>query len=194
MKKKIVFYRLFSAGVSVMLTVFSGCTVPMTKEIINDVGVNNTTQFQCYISESIVLSLATRDNKTEIVDGRLIKSSKTAREKIVIPANLPGLVRKGYERGNGDGFQLDVAFENYEGNPVLSFGQYYAGAKEKYFLLYDDNKNRLVKYGNDSYKVTYNSGKVPYLEIKKKQSSQESAKSRRAKGLKLPSSATPNTF
>jgi len=167
---------------------FSGCAtnIPITKSVINEVGgVDNTKKFQYYVSETITLKLVAESKKTTIEDGQLIRRSKTAREKVVITKKLPGIVRQGYQRTNGDGFQLKVAFENYEGNPTVSFGQYKEGNDKKYQILFTDSKNRIIKYGNDDYVVNYDGNEAPYLLIKMKQSSEESDKARKAKGLKL---------
>lgn len=172
----------------IILVLFSGCAVkvPITKTIIREVGgINSTEQFQYYISKTITLTLVAENRSTQIKDGQLVRKRSTAREKITIMGNLPGIVRKSNIRENHDGYILDVAFEEYDGDPVLKFGQYHYGVEEKYFLLYGDSENRIVKYGNDTYRISYSGDDAPYLIIKMKSSYTKSAKSRKAKGVKL---------
>ena len=190
MKKFVIFYWLFQ--ISFVLMTFSGCAtkIPITTNIINEVGgTENTKKFQCYVSKTITLKLVAENNATTIEGGQLIRRSETSREKIVIKGNLHGLVREGL-RGNNGGYELNVAFEDYAGNPTLPFGQY---SNERSFdtyykLFYNDGGNHIVRYGNDRYNVSFDNKKhngEPYLLIKMKKSKSKSAKARKAKGLKL---------
>ena len=183
--------KFYFLPVSMAFLIFAGCAtkVPITTNIINEVGgVENTKKFQYYVSKTITLNLVAENTASTIEGGQLIRRSQTARDKIVIKGNLPGLVRKGQSRTTA-GFQLEVAFEEYAGNPMLKFGQYSnETAKDTYKLLYADPKSNTVTYGNDRYLVTYDNKKhigQPYLLIKMKKSETKSAKARKAKGLKL---------
>lgn len=189
----------------IVLSMLCGCAAnaPITTRIFNEIGGNleDTKEFQYYVSKTIVLTLVDESNATSIEEGRLVRKSNTSREKIVIKGNLPGLVRNaGLARISNleEKFRapvLYVAFEDYDGDPVLRFCQHRIGADEKYFLVYDDPENNIVQYGNDKYRVSYsdkltkivskNASLAPYLLIKMKSSSSKSAKSRKASGLKL---------
>jgi len=171
-----------------------GCAsnVPITQSIIHEVGgVENTPQFQYYVSKTITLDRVAGANETRIEGGQLIRRSSTARDKIVIQGNLPGVVRTFASRDNPGGYQLQVAFENYDGDPVISFGQYRKGTGERHFILYNDTKNKIIQYGDAMYAVHYedddeeDDDEYPYLLIKMQQSSKETSKARKASGVKL---------
>jgi len=181
-----VFYWLLT--LSIVLMLFSGCatTTPMTKSIFNEVGgTKNTKNFQYYVSNTITLKLVAESKKTTVEGGQLVRSGKTSREKIVITKSLPGIVRDNILNSSTGDYQLVVAFEDYDGNPVLWFGQSSTKSDGKYYLLYDDTKNNIIEYGNSSYVVNYAGNGIPYLLIKMKQSSKKSNKARKVKGLKL---------
>jgi len=184
-----VFYWFFP--MSIGLIVLSGCAstnIPITKSIINEVGGgDNTKKFQYYVSKTITLKLDAESRTSTIEGGQLIRRKQRTRDKIVITEKLPGLVRTASidNRTNGDGFLLNVAFENYEGNPTIQFGQYRKGFDIKYQILYKDSQNKTIQYGNDRYVVSYDGDEAPYLLIREKEFWKESDKSRKASGLKL---------
>ena len=186
------FYWFFSISIALMM--FSGCStkIPMTTKIINEVGgVENSKKFQYYVSKQITLTRVSTTSSSTIEGGTLVRRGSTARDKIVIRGNLPGLVRRGWKMEKDDGFMLYVAFEEYEGNPQLGFRQYIEGVStDPYKLGYAVPEESIVQYGSgsDRYKVSYDNKKhtgQPYLLIKMKRSYTKSAKARRAKGLKL---------
>jgi len=180
-------FFLFVLLIIVMLGIV-GCyssTVPITKNIINEVGEYNTTEFQYYVSKTITLKLIAEEKTTTIADGQLIRKSLAAREQIIIPGNLPGLVRNHGIRTNGDGYYLEVAFEKYDGNPIITFGQYFSGNDEKYYILYNDDYTPVIKYGNYMYTVNFDGDDAPYLFIQIKELQKETSKERKASGLKL---------
>lgn len=182
---------------------FSGCavTMPFTTKVWDEVGrsADNSKQFQYYISSTIVLTLVDENKATSIEDGQLIRKSNTAREKITIRSNLPGLVRdanlvrlttKAHDEIDRVP-ALTVAFEKYEGDPVLRFCPRQQG-DPNYYLVYDNPDKNIVQYGNAKYVVSYakpfpfvKANKDPYLLIKAKSSHKQSAKSRKVSGLKL---------
>ena len=184
MKKMSFFYWLFP------IIMLSGCAtkVPMTTDIINEVGgVENTKHFQYYVSKKITLNRVDKARTTTIEGGQLIRKDKTARDKIVIGNNLPGVVRSGWARSGG--FELQVAFENYDGDPVLHFGQYpNENTNTPYKLFYQGAPDFIVQYGDNRYKVSFDEKPhtgQPYLLIKMKKSATKSAQARKAKGVKL---------
>jgi len=192
----------FIIGSLIVLTfLLSSCatTIPMSKKITAEVGVDNTTQFQYYVSKTITLRLVESNVSTTIRDGQLFRSSETAREKIVIKGSLPGVVRSHINLSDNKGIALLVAFENIEGNPTLTFGPSNKG-KDIYELYYTDPKNNIVTYGDNQYKVIYDNKSLPgrppqlkkkthegepYLLIKMKKRHKETDKLRKAKGVKL---------
>jgi len=184
-------------GVLIVLVgcfLFFSCasTMPISDGIIREIGgVDNADQFQYYVSKTITLTLVDSQTSANIEGGQLRRTSSTARDTIIIRANLPGVVRNHWD-GSDDALspKLGVAFEEYEGDfPTLAFGKYRVGSQEKYFLLYRDPKNDIVAYGDRRYKVSFDNKKPhegqPYLLIKGSQSAKSSSTARKASGLKL---------
>jgi len=189
MNKKIGFGFLLS--LFGMIIIFSGCasTIPITNTIIREVGgLNNTPHFQYYVSSEIILKLVEENKQVNIEGGRLVRRSQTARQQIIIPANLPGIVRHFDSAEVDDNVFINVlvvAFENYEGDPVLWFTPGDNSNNGKYFLMIDDNSNSIVRYGNDDYYITWKGNDDPYLMIRMTESSRESSQARRASGLRV---------
>ena len=169
-------------------------TIPITDSIIKEVGgVDNTPKFQYYISKEITLKLVTGESETTIVEGQLMRRSATARESVIIGANLPGLV-KGYDtrelRGLTGltlnlGYRLDVAFENMDGDPYIRFVSSGDGNDQKYVIQYTDRNAKAINYGGINYTVNYSGSEPPYLLIRMQESASDTERSRRATGLTL---------
>jgi hypothetical protein len=203
-KKKGIFW-LFLLCI-VQMTFFScASSIPMTSGIAFEVGEAHAAEFQYYLSKTVTLRLCKNVNKAAVKGGLLIRKRKTAREQIILKANLPGLVHSYHSKAlYRERFGLDVSFEKIAGHPTLSFmpgmvkNNIYWRAKQnaindyygldedeyRYYLVYD-YKAGIVEYGNDRYFVYYDGEEPPYLTIKMKQSSKSSARSRKASGLKL---------
>ena len=177
-----------------ILIIFTGCAsnVPITTSIIDEVGPQNTVNFQYYLSKAVTLNLVAQENTTTIEDGKLVKKNVTARRQIIISEYLPGLVRSyasNFKDSSGnpvEGYVLKLAFENYEGDPLLFFAQNGNIPDGKYYIYYNASKDdRTILYGNDPYIVSYQGEEPPYLLIKMKESSSETSSSRNASGLRL---------
>ena len=73
-RKFIVFNWFFPVSIGLMM--FSGCAtkIPMTTNIINEVGgVENTKKFQYYVSKKITLTRVATNNSTTIEGGTLVR-------------------------------------------------------------------------------------------------------------------------
>jgi len=181
----------FVAGITISLILIScsttSRTIPITDSILTELGgVNNTPKFQYYVSKTITLRLGVEDMEPMIEDGRLIRRGAEARESVIIQKNLPGLVRANEHRTNEAlGFFLDVAFENFEGDPVIQFGKYREGIGEKYQILYHSSADRVIDYGGVLYTVNYEGDEPPYLLITVQKSAADPKSTRKASGLTL---------
>jgi len=191
MKKSIEFkiIYLIIACITIPLALISCSTtaraVPITDSVITElVGVNNTPKLQCYISKTITLRLGIGDMEPIIEEGQLLRRGAAARDSVIIQENLPGLVRSNGLRANEAlGYFLDVAFEDYDGDPVIQFGKYREGIGEKYQILYHNSVNRVIEYGGVVYTVSYEGDEPPYLFVMVRDADAKSA--RKASGLKL---------
>jgi len=189
LKLKIIYF--FIACITIPLTLISCSTtaraVPITDSVITELGgVNNTPKFQCYISKTITLRLGAGDMEPIIEEGQLLRRGAAARDSVIIQGNLPGLVRSnGLRTNEALGFFLDVAFEDYEGDPVIQFGKYREGIGEKYHILYYNSVNRVIDYGGVIYTVSYEGDEPPYLLMKARENAADKKGARKASGLKL---------
>ena len=191
MKKSIEFkiIYLIIACITIPLALISCSTtaraVPITDSVITElVGVNNTPKLQCYISKTITLRLGIGDMEPIIEEGQLLRRGAAARDSVIIQENLPGLVRSNGLRANEAlGYFLDVAFEDYDGDPVIQFGKYREGIGEKYYIIYPNSANRVIEYGGVIYNVSYEGDEPPYLFVMVRDADAKSA--RKASGLKL---------
>jgi hypothetical protein len=188
-KLKIIY--LIIACITIPLALISCSTtaraVPITDSVITELGgINNTPKFQFYISKTITLGLGAGDMEPIIEEGQLIRRNAAARNFVIIQENTPGLVRSnGLRTNEARGFFLDVAFEDYEGDPIIQFGKYREGIGEKYQILYHNSANRVIDYGGVIYNVSYEGDEPPYLLIMVRESAADAKNARKASGLKL---------
>jgi len=161
--------------------------VPITDSIITELGgVNNTPKFQYYISKTITLRLGLEDMEPIIEEGQLLRRGAAARDSVIIQGNTPGLVRSsGFRTNEALGFFLDVAFEDYDGDPVIQFGKYREGIGEKYQILYHNSANRVIEYGGVVYTISYEGDEPPYLLTMVRENAADTKNKRKASGLKL---------
>jgi hypothetical protein len=188
-KLKIIYLIIACITIPLALTSCSTTAraVPITDSVITELGgVNNTPKFQFYISKTITLGLGVGDMEPIIEEGQLIRRSTAARNSVIFQGNLPGLVRSSEPRTNEAlGYVFDVAFEDYEGNPVIQFGKYREGIGEKYQILYYNSANRVIDYGGVIYTVNYEGDEPPYLFTMVRESAAKTKNARKASGLKL---------
>jgi hypothetical protein len=176
-----------------IVSLFLGCfsITPITENILTDVGPDKTAKFQYYISKQVILRKVGFESIAKVKDKMLYRESIKNRDIVIITKNLEGVVKETFIRKAKDkngkplGRQLNVAFEEHEGFPVIWFGQYYAGTDKKHYILYDNVEKRLIKYGGTDYYVDYDGIEPPYLIIKTDQKFKNIPTKRRASGLKL---------
>jgi hypothetical protein len=201
-QKRYIYWTLL---LFVLLTAFSGCATkrPITTKIIDDVAMaggnkipNIPEDFQCYLSKKVTLRLFSTPEPESSVGregysrGKLILLSQTTRSRITLSRNLPGVVQSHEEKITYDnGYELRVGFEKEPYRSLfIRFGQSHPG-DEKYYLLYDDNQNSTIKYGNGNYTVHFDENAdpagYPYLVIKEIKRKINESSARRASGLKL---------
>lgn len=190
----------FAAGMALVLSL-CGCkstppppqarTIPITDEIIAEVGgIGETPRFLYFVSKTITLKLVAGGQAPSEIneEGQLIRSSHTIRDTVEILATTSGLVRNYQPRSGSNatlGNYLNVAFENYQGNPVVPFGKVTTSTTGRYNILYTDASNNTINYGGNNYTVSYEGDEAPYLLIRIQESATESESYRRASGLEL---------
>jgi len=166
--------------------------IPVTKGIINRVNEDDQNKpkprdFQYYISKGITLRLVKLKEQFTVESGELIITKQTKREQITIKENLPGLIYAEVPRTDYKGYLLEVHFEEKYPDCFIKFHQLLPGDDEKYFLLYDDIKNKTIKYGDDFYTVIIDGDPIdsPHLLIRMKSTDISDSDARTASGIKL---------
>jgi len=159
----------------IVLTVFSGCNsllyynlkkVDLTKE--NFIEIKNELEgkpddVQYYISNKITLKLSSPPVSVLTVDylGNLVQYNWTVREQVIIPKK-----EKGKLLSDKNGYLL-IGFEDNYPDYFIRFGQLPERNDGRYYLIFDDNQNYRITYGDGVYDVYCTD--LPYLKIKKKE-------------------------
>ena len=147
----------FIIGSIIMLIfVLYGCstTQPMTKRVDNQASaVGKISNFQYYVSRNIIL---TKTEDPEIV-GKIAVSGQlkvtSTKDIIQITSSTMGALLNTKTDAKGNTIYY-VAFEADNDN-CLRFVQKKAGNDERIYLLYDDEKNYAINYGNAVYIVEW---------------------------------------
>jgi len=181
--QKRYFYLLLLS--CVVLTVFSGCNSysALTKNDFDELKNNpprdeygepkepkKPEDLQYYLSKNVTLKLNSTPPSVLTVDylGNLIKYNWTVREKVNIASNDFGKLLSIDKNGC-----LIIGFEENNPEYFLRFGLLPDKDDEKYYLIFDDNQNYTVTYGDGVYDVlvlgTSEDNRRPYLNIKKQE-------------------------
>jgi hypothetical protein len=174
--QKRYFYLLLLS--CVILAVFSGCYSVLTAKDFYDLRnypprdeygepkePKKPEDIQYYVSKKVTLKLNSTPPPVLTVDylGNLIKYNWTVREEVTIASNDLGKLLS----IDKDGY-LVIGFEENNPECFLRFGQ--EGDDERFFLVFDDNKNYTITYGDGVYDVLiFSNEQRPYLRIKKKE-------------------------
>jgi len=179
--KKIIFTIFISS-------LFIGClSKPLTKNIINDIGIDEINRFQYYLSSNIVLTAVERVKEQNIdKKGTANIKESSYRDKIIIGKSTMGVLMNSMTDDNGL-LILDICFEEKtaDSDKTLTFKQDGLGGEQIFYIVYKDPKKRLLDYGDKEYTVEVKSGGRVYLEIKINKSDIEKERVRRVKGRKV---------
>jgi len=148
----------FLIGSIIIMSIFVlyGCstTQPMTKRVDNQASaVGKISNFQYYVSRNIIL---TKTEDPEII-GKVAVSGQikvtSTKEIIQITSSTMGALLKTETDTKGHTIYY-VAFET-ENDNCLRFVQKKTGSDERIYLLYDDERNYAINYGNAVYIVEW---------------------------------------
>jgi hypothetical protein len=185
-QKRHFYWLLLSCAV---LTVFSGCAskTPITKTIIEDIAMPDVNKkpedLQYFISKKIILTLNQTKLPLKVEKGILKEETNKIRKRITIPRNLQGTVQS--TEKNGDGYLLEVGFENNHRDCLIRFSQNPTGDDEKYYLRFDDEEKFTIKYGDSEYTVHFEDNRLPFLLIEMNQKCTKKSERRTARGWRL---------
>ena len=164
-----------------------GCATPLTKSLINDIGIEDIDRFQYYTSDEIRLTATERVREPNVnKSGTATVRELSFRDVIIIGKNTMGVLMDQRVDENGI-LILDICFEEniLDSDKVITFRQDGAGLEQKFFIVYTDPRRRVLQYGDREYAVETQSGERIFLRIKVKKSEIENERIRRVKGRRV---------
>ncbi len=158
--------------------------IPFTDKVKEDFSLTvdkNIKKVQFYTSSTIILEKSKSvGNKETSVDGALVASSHSDKNRVIIPSNT-----KGVFEAMGPNNEVIVRFEigvgktiTFAMKPNSSSGRYYFVAK------WGGENSGEVSYGNETYYASSNSS-VAFLMVKLKNLKKTKKKDRVVKGMKV---------
>lgn len=100
----------------------------LTKSVRDGISDSDMSRIQYYVSDAILLYEQSDSSKTHIMDGKIVQSSVSGSELVIIRKNTPGVMRRLDRHGN-----IGISFEAVDGR-ILDFtvfmGQYRLAADE----------------------------------------------------------------
>ena len=179
--------KKISIGVFI-LALLAGCmSKPLTKNVINDIGIDDISRFQYYTSAAITLT-ATERVREQMIDrkgkGRIRESA--FRDIIIISKNTMGVLMDSKTDENGL-LILEICFEEKaaDSDKVLIFKQEGPGLEHNFYIVYNDPRRRMLEYGDREYTLETRTGERAYLVIKIDNSQKEKERIRHVKGRKV---------
>ena len=134
-------------------------TIAVTDEIIDVIKTKpNASELYYYISKPILLRLVSEREGATIENHELHLFGSIRHSTIRITEFTPGL-----SQDVSFGTSLNIAFQNDQGNPILTFLKQGNGSSERYELT--TNSDGYIIHNNLSYAVEYSGREVPYLLI-----------------------------
>jgi hypothetical protein len=182
-RSQIVFWFL---SVLIMSNILIGCASiePITPSLIDTIGgqdIINT--FQYFVSTDVLLSrmeVIEEKNTSVSRSGSVAVTNKIIKNKIKIKPTTYGALLDSYIDLDNR-LILEICFEQ-DDTYRLVFAQYQPGQNNKFYILYDDSNQKLIRYGEYDYYLDYSDEEPPYLLIKIKSKNIEKTNSRTAPG------------
>lgn len=180
---KIINMKYLSILVVGFLLFSCGTKVPLNNQLKEDYNLNETNmkKVQFYTSQIIYLerSKSTGSQGTS-ADGTLVTSKSSEQDRIIIPASTKCI----FESFGPNG-EVILRFETGVGK-TLKFGVRATQTNGKYYLFADwqTDKGGELKYGNETYYATTESGSA-YLMVVLKKLNKTRRKDRVVKGMKV---------
>jgi len=171
-----------------VLSFFIGCaTQPLTKNIINEIGIEDIDRFQYYISDDIALIATERIREPNVDNKGTAKIRESSfRDIIIISKNTMGVLIDSMTDENGL-LILEICFEEKAADidKRLIFKQDGPGFQNNFFVTYTDPKRRVLQYGDREFALETKVGERVYLKIKIDKKEIEKERIRRVKGRKV---------
>jgi hypothetical protein len=170
--KKMLFIM---AGIAIVV-VISACasgpkmiTLPMTPMLIDEVGVENMEKLSYFLSKDISLERQnTAPDNVLFEKGVAIRIDKSVKETIKISHKTPGLASFNAPITDTSYINyrvLGIEFED-EDNTKVGFAVPLSRPDGRFYMLFDDEENGAVLYGDNVYRVGYLGDERPYLLVR----------------------------
>ena len=174
----------------ILVSVFlAGCVAqPLTKNVINDIDIDDIDRFQYYTSAEIRLT-ATERIKEAIIDKKgAAKTRESAyRDVIIIGKNTKGVLMNSRTDEDDGLLVLEICFEEkaQDSDKRIIFKQEGPGLNHRFIVVYNDPPKRLIQYGDREFKLETDSGERVYLKVRIDKSKVETERVRRVKGRQV---------
>ncbi|MCL2230008.1 MAG: hypothetical protein FWC01_02855 [Treponema sp.] len=167
---------------------FVGCvTKPLTKNVINDIGVNDINRFQFFTSSEIRLTATERIREQNINrQGAARVRESSFRDILIINRNTMGVLME--SRTDDDGLLiLEICFEENatDSDKRITFRQDGPGLEHRFYVVYTDPRRRILRYGDRDYALETRSGERVALNIRISESQIEKKRTRWVKGRRV---------
>ena len=172
----------------IVFSLFIGCaTKPLTRNLINDISLEDINRFQYYTSAKIVLTATERMREQNIDPSGAARIRESSyRDKIIIGKNTMGVLMD--YRIDADGILiLEICFEEKasDSDKRITFRQGGTGLERNFYVEYADPRRRILNYGGREYTLDTNSGERVFLQIRIRKSEIETERVRRVKGRRV---------
>ena len=168
-----------------VLQIFCGCvTRSFSRNVINEVGIDNISRFQFYLSSRIKLNAAENILNPNIDDKGAAKITETAyRDIIIIDMNAMGALMDMYTDDDGL-LILEICFEAAaeDGDKRIIFKQGGPGPEQYFYISYKDPVKKILDYGDREYSLKTRTDKLVYLNVRHDKKQIDKDRVRRAKG------------
>lgn len=143
-------------------------TLPMTPQLIEELGPENMSRVSYFLSKEVKLERQDRYRQQIQFDkGIAYRVDKNVKDIVVIERNTPGYAALNMltESAHINYRVLGILFED-SSTSKLGFAVDLADPEGKFGILFDNNEDSLIQYGNHVYRVTYKGEERPYLMVK----------------------------
>jgi len=167
---------------------FIGCvTKPLTKNVINDIGIDDISRFQFFTSAEIRLTALERIREPNINRQGAARVKESAfRDIVIINNNTMGVLME--SRTDDDGLLiLEICFEENaaDSDKRITFKQDGPGLEHRFHVMYTDSRKRSLKYGDREYSLETKTGDRVSLNIRIDESRIEKKRTRWVKGRRV---------
>lgn len=162
-------------------------TIPMTPQLIEEFGPENMARVSYFLSKEVKLERQdTAKQQIQFDKGVAYRIDKSVTDVIVIDKETPGVAALNMltESAHINYRVLGILFEDSSTNK-LGFAVDLGDPEGKFGILFDNNEDGLIRYGNYMYRVVYKGEERPYLMVKIGKNILTESLSRKASGRKI---------